>query len=293
MEYRKAISTFDLKKMKTEGEKIAMVTAYDYPSALLADQAGADVILVGDSLGMVVLGYDSTVPVTMDDMVHHSKAVARAAKRCFVVTDMPFLSYHGSLDRTLANAARLMQEGGAKAVKMEGGREIADSVKACVNAGIPVMGHIGLTPQAVHQLGGFKLQGRQPEQARKLIDDALALEQAGVFGIVLEMVPEELAGLITERLQVPTIGIGAGRLCDGQVLVYHDMLQYASPLKPKFVKAYANVGEPIVAGISAYVREVKEGAFPGEDNVYHMDGSALEEISGLYAGAKRGNEPWK
>jgi|HigsolmetaAR203D_1030402.scaffolds.fasta_scaffold00726_11 3-methyl-2-oxobutanoate hydroxymethyltransferase len=288
MEYRKAISTFDLKKMKTEGEKIAMVTAYDYPSALLADQAGADVILVGDSLGMVVLGYDSTVPVTMDDMVHHSKAVARAAKRCFVVTDMPFLSYHGSLDRTLANAARLMQEGGAKAVKMEGGREIADSVKACVNAGIPVMGHIGLTPQAVHQLGGFKLQGRQPEQARKLIDDALALEQAGVFGIVLEMVPEELAGLITERLQVPTIGIGAGRLCDGQVLVYHDMLQYASPLKPKFVKAYANVGEPIVAGISAYVREVKEGAFPGEDNVYHMDGSALEEISGLYAGAKRG-----
>jgi 3-methyl-2-oxobutanoate hydroxymethyltransferase len=237
---------------------------------------------------MVVLGYDSTVPVTMDDMVHHSKAVARAAKRCFVVTDMPFLSYHGSLDRTLANAARLMQEGGAKAVKMEGGREIADSVKACVNAGIPVMGHIGLTPQAVHQLGGFKLQGRQPEQARKLIDDALALEQAGVFGIVLEMVPEELAGLITERLQVPTIGIGAGRLCDGQVLVYHDMLQYASPLKPKFVKAYANVGEPIVAGISAYVREVKEGAFPGEDNVYHMDGSALEEISGLYAGAKRG-----
>lgn len=287
MEYRKAISTFDLKKMKAEGEKIAMVTAYDYPSALLAEKAGADVILVGDSLGMVVLGYDSTVPVTMDDMVHHSRAVARAAKRCFVVTDMPFLSYHGSLDRTLANAARLMQEGGAKAVKMEGGREIADSVRACVNAGIPVMGHIGLTPQAVHQLGGFKLQGRQPEQARKLIDDALALEQAGVFGIVLEMVPEELAGLITERLQVPTIGIGAGRLCDGQVLVYHDMLQYASPLKPKFVKAYANVGEPIVAGISAYVREVKEGAFPGEDNVYHMDGSALEEISGLY-GAERG-----
>jgi len=288
MEYRKAISTFDLKKMKAEREKIAMVTAYDYPSALLAERAGADVILVGDSLGMVVLGYDSTIPVTMDDMVHHTKAVARAAKRCFVIADMPFLSYHGSIDRTLENAARLMQEGGAKAVKMEGGREIAESVRACVRAGIPVMGHIGLTPQAVHQLGGFKLQGRQPEQARKLIDDALALEEAGVFGIVLEMVPEELAGLITERLQVPTIGIGAGRLCDGQGLVYHDLLQYASPLKPKFVKAYANVSEPIVEGISAYVREVKSGAFPGEDNVYHMDGAALEEVAGLYGSGARG-----
>ena len=276
MEERKMLSTEALKNMKREGQPIAMITAYDYPSAKLAEEAGADVILVGDSLGMAVLGYDSTIPVTMEDMIHHTKAVTRAAKNTFVVTDMPFLSYHGSMDQTLRNAARIMQEGLARAVKMEGGAEIAGTVKKCVDAGIPVVGHIGLTPQAVHRLGGYKVQGRKPEQARKLIDDAKALEQAGVFAIVLEMVPEELASRITAQISVPTIGIGAGRGCDGQVLVFHDLLQYASPVQPKFVKVFANVGEHIKQGIAQYVKEVKERTFPDENHVYHMNPDILQ-----------------
>lgn len=270
MEYRKALGTVDLKKMKAESEPIAMVTAYDYPSAKLAEEAGADIIFVGDSLGMVVLGYDSTIPVTMEDMLHHTKAVARAATKSFVLADMPFASYHGSRDATLRNAARLMQEGRARAVKMEGGAEIADTVRTCVQAGIPVMGHIGLTPQAVHQLGGYRVQGRKPEEARKLQEDARALEQAGVFAIVLEMVPEELAAGITEQLSVPTIGIGAGRGCDGQVLVFHDLLDYASPVSARFVKRYARIGDNIRDGIRAYVREVKNRTFPSEEHVFHM-----------------------
>ncbi|MCK9909748.1 3-methyl-2-oxobutanoate hydroxymethyltransferase, partial [Microbacteriaceae bacterium K1510] len=192
---------------------------YDYPSAKLVDEAGVDVILVGDSLGMVVLGYDSTIPVTMEDMIHHSKAVARGAKRAFIVTDMPFLSYHGSIDESLKNAGRLMQEGLAKAVKMEGGKELAPLVLRCTQAGLPVMGHIGLTPQSVHQLGGYKVQGRDLATAQRLLDDAKALEEAGAFAIVLECVPEEVAGKISESLSIPTIGIGGGRRCDGQVLV--------------------------------------------------------------------------
>lgn len=268
-----------MKKMKDEGIPIAMVTAYDYPSAKLAEEAAADIIFVGDSLGMVVLGYDSTIPVTMDDMLHHTKAVTRAVPQSFVLTDMPFLSYHGSVDLTLRNAARLMQEGLTKAVKMEGGAEIAVSVSACVNAGIPVMGHIGLTPQAVHQLGGYKVQGRKLEQAQKLVDDAKSLEQSGAFAIVLEMVPEELAAYITSQISIPTIGIGAGRGCDGQVLVFHDLLQYASPLSAKFVKAYANVGQHIKDGISQYVQEVKEKTFPAEEHVFHMDKVIIKELS--------------
>lgn len=288
VEQKKAISTGELRKMKSQGEKIAMITAYDYPSALLAEQAGADILLVGDSLGMVVLGYDSTVPVTLQDMIHHTKAVTRAAKRSFVVADMPFGTYHGSIDHTLANAAKMMQEGLTKAVKLEGGVEIAGTITACVRAGIPVMGHIGLTPQAVHQLGGYKIQGKSPEQARKLLEDAEALVEAGVFSLVLEMVPEELAALISERIPVPTIGIGAGRGCDGQVLVYHDLLQYASPLKPRFVKAYAGLHEIIVKGISDYVSEVKSGAFPEPGHVYHMDAQTADEITAIYAPRKQG-----
>lgn len=280
MEYRKMLSTGELKKMKTQGSKIAMVTAYDYPSAKLAEEAEADIIFVGDSLGMVVLGYDSTIPVTMDDMIHHAKAVARGAKHSFVLTDMPFLSYHGSLDFTLRNAARIMQEGHSKAVKMEGGREICDSVYACVKAGIPVMGHIGLTPQAVNQLGGYKVQGRDPKQAVALLEDAKALEQAGAFALVLEMVPEELASLITEEISIPTIGIGAGRGCDGQVLVFHDLLQYASPVAPRFVKAFANAGEVIRDGIARYVQEVRTREFPKEEHVYRMDPAVLEQVRG-------------
>jgi 3-methyl-2-oxobutanoate hydroxymethyltransferase len=278
MEYRKILSTGELKKMKENRIPITMVTAYDYPSAKLAEEAGADIIFVGDSLGMVVLGYDSTIPVTMDDMVHHTKAVTRAATKSFVLTDMPFLSYHTGKEETLRNAARLMQEGRTKAVKMEGGSEITASVSACVSAGIPVMGHIGLTPQAVHQLGGYKVQGRDPAQARKLLEDAKALERAGAFAIVLEMVPEELAALITEQISVPTIGIGAGRGCDGQVLVFHDLLQYASPIAPKFVKTYANIGEHIRNGIAEYVKEVKERRFPEEKHAYHMEQSIVDSL---------------
>jgi 3-methyl-2-oxobutanoate hydroxymethyltransferase len=277
---RKPLSTSSLRQMKERGEPIAVLTAYDFPSAKLADEAGVDVLLVGDSLGMVVLGYESTIPVTVDDMVHHTKAVTRAAQRSFVLTDMPFLSYHGSLDRTLFNAARMMQEGLAKAVKMEGGAELAATVEACTRAGVPVMGHIGLTPQAVHQIGGYKLQGRQPEQAAKLLDDALALAQAGAFAVVLEMVPEPLARLISERIPIPTIGIGAGRGCDGQVLVYHDMLQYGSPLAPKFVKPYAALGKTATQAIGEYIKEVKNRTFPDESHVYSMDEEALSHLYG-------------
>lgn len=272
------ITTSTLHALKVQGQPIAVVTAYDYPSAQLAEQAGADVLLVGDSLGMVVLGYESTVPVTLDEMIHHTKAVTRAAKRSLVVADLPFATYHGGVERTLTNAARLLQEGLAKAVKMEGGREIIDSVRVCVKAGIPVMGHIGLTPQSVHQLGGYKVHGREPEQARQLLEDALALEQAGVFAVVLEMVPEPLARSISELLSVPTIGIGAGRGCDGQVLVYHDLLTYGSPLAPKFVKRYATLADVAQAGLTQYVREVKERQFPADQHVFSMDETVVHSV---------------
>lgn len=257
----KPVSTATLRKMKREGEPIAMVTAYDYPSAKHADEAGADVILVGDSLGNVVLGYDSTVPVTLDDMVHHTKTVTRAVRRSFVVTDMPFLTYHGSIDETLRNAARIMQEGLAKAVKMEGG-DILAAVQACTRAGIPVMGHLGLTPQSIHQIGGYFVQGKTNAKAEKLIEDAKRLEESGVFAIVLELMPEELAAAITDCLEIPTIGIGAGRYCDGQVLVFHDMFNYGHPAPKKFVKTYADIGKQIHEGIASYVGEVKRREFP-------------------------------
>lgn len=278
MEYRKMVNTWTLKQMKDKDRPIVMVTAYDYPSAKLAEEAGADILFVGDSLGMVVLGYDSTIPVTLDEMLHHTKAVARAASQCLVLADMPFASYHGSADTTLRNAAKLMQEGRAHAVKMEGGVEIVNSVTACISAGIPVMGHIGLTPQAVNQLGGYRVQGRNLEEAEKLVADAKALELAGAFAIVLEMVPEELAAYITDQVTIPTIGIGAGRHCDGQVLVFHDILQYASPVAPRFVKTYANVGEQIKTGIAQYVNEVRERTFPEEQHVYHADTKLIEQL---------------
>lgn len=278
MEYRKTLNTNDFRKMKEKEQPIVMVTAYDYPSAKLAEEAGTDIILVGDSLGMVVLGYDSTIPVTIDDMVHHTKAVSRAVKSSFVLADLPFATYHGSIDTTMRHAARLMQEGGAKAIKMEGGAEIADTVTACVNAGIPVVGHLGLTPQAVHQLGGYRVQGRSLEGAQKLVADAKALEQAGAFAIVLEMVPEQLATYITEQLSIPTVGIGAGRGCDGQVLVFHDLLQYASPVAPKFVKSYANVGEQIKNGLAQYVKEVQERTFPEEKHVFNVDEQLIKDL---------------
>ncbi|WP_058301635.1 3-methyl-2-oxobutanoate hydroxymethyltransferase [Gorillibacterium timonense] len=265
----KPVTTLKLRKMKEEGTPIVMVTAYDYPSAMLAEEAGADMILVGDSLGNVVLGYDSTIPVTLNDMIHHSRAVNRGAKRAFVVTDLPFLTYHGSLDTTIANVARVMQEGGSKAVKMEGGREIATAVDAIVKAGVPVIGHVGLTPQSVHMLGGYRVQGKNDAQVAKLKDDVRALEQAGATAIVLELVTDELAAEITRDLSIPTIGIGSGAGCDGQVLVFHDLLQYeAHPVSKRFVKTYANIGQDIRSALSAYAQDVRTREFPAPEHAF-------------------------
>jgi 3-methyl-2-oxobutanoate hydroxymethyltransferase len=257
MEERKALTTVKLRRMKQEGTPISMITAYDYPSAKLAQDAGIDVILVGDSLGNVVLGYDTTVPVTLDDMIYHTRAVTRAATSCFVVADMPFMTYHGSVDVTLSNVARMMREGLPQAVKMEGGTEI------------PVMGHLGLTPQSVNQIGGYIVQGKSSAQAQRLIEDAKALEQAGAFAVVLELVTASLAAYITEQLSIPTIGIGASESCDGQVLVFHDLLQYGPPAAPKkFVKTYANIGDHIRDGIAQYVQDVKSRQFPQEEHIF-------------------------
>lgn len=247
--------------------------------ATLVDASGIDAILVGDSLGNVVLGYESTVPVTMDDIVHHLRAVTRGTKRAMVVGDMPFLSYHISREESVRNAGRLMQEGLAQAVKLEGGSEVAETVRAITNAGIPVMGHLGLTPQSVHQLGGFKVQGKGEEAARKLLSDAKSLEEAGVFAIVLECIPQQLAKLITESLSIPTIGIGAGVHCDGQVLVIQDLLGMYSDFKPKFVKQYANLKEQIIEACQTYSEEVKGKSFPGPEHVFNM---AEEELKKLY-----------
>ncbi|MBP3964506.1 3-methyl-2-oxobutanoate hydroxymethyltransferase [Paenibacillus lignilyticus] len=275
-----------LKKMKQSGEPISMLTAYDYPSAKLAEEAGIDVILVGDSLGNVVLGYDTTIPVTLDDMVYHSRAVARGATNTFIVADLPFMTYRLGKETTLRNAGRLLQEGYAHAVKLEGGADIADEVAACVRAGIPVMGHIGLTPQSVHQLGGYRVQGKLEREAQQLIEDAKALEAAGAFCIVLELVTEPLAEAISSALSIPTIGIGAGRGCDGQVLVYHDILQYASPYREKrFVKTYADLGTTIRNAIGAYVSEVKSREFPQEAHAFPMEQEMLRQLYGSGSGS--------
>ncbi len=251
-----------LRAMKGSGEKIAMLTAYDWPTALLLDRAGIDVLLVGDSVGNNILGYPDTIPVTMDEMIHHTKAVRRGVKRALLVGDMPFLSYQISAEQALTNAGRFLKEGGAEAVKLEGGAEMADIISLLVRRGIPVMGHIGLTPQRAAQLGGLKVQGRDEETAKKLLTDAQALEEAGVFSLVLEAVPWALAKLITERVTVPTIGIGAGPYCDGQVLVVTDMIGLSLGISPKFSKRYTNVAEQIEQAARAFISEVKGGQFP-------------------------------
>ncbi|GED30815.1 3-methyl-2-oxobutanoate hydroxymethyltransferase [Brevibacillus centrosporus] len=276
----KQITTSDIRKKKEAGIPITMMTAYDFPSAKLVEEAGVDMILVGDSLGMVVLGYDSTIPVTMEDMVHHTKAVTRAAKRTFVVADLPFLSYHGTVEEGVKNAGRLMQEGLAKAVKMEGGQELAPLVTRCVQAGIPVVGHIGLTPQSVHQLGGYKVQGRDLEQAQRLLEDALALQAAGIFAIVLECVPEEVTGMIAKKLDIPVIGIGAGVTCDGQVLVFHDVVGYASSITPKFVKRYADIGETIREAVAGYAQDVEKRSFPAPEHVFRASEKTIKQLYG-------------
>ncbi|KIY20797.1 MULTISPECIES: 3-methyl-2-oxobutanoate hydroxymethyltransferase [Mesobacillus] len=273
--------TTDFWKMKQSGNKIVMVTAYDFPSAKHAEQAEADMILVGDSLGMVVLGYDSTIPVTMDDMVHHSKAVRRGAGNTFIVVDLPFMSYHLSIKDTLLNGARVMQETGANAVKVEGADEVIDHIRALTKAGIPVVAHLGLTPQSVGVLGGYKVQGKSADEAKKLINDAKKCEEAGAFAIVLECVPKQLAEQISKDLTIPTIGIGAGAAVDGQVLVYHDIITYGVDRVPKFVKQYTNVNEQITAGLSSYVSEVRRKEFPEDKHTFTMK---EEELQALYGG---------
>lgn len=270
----------DFLRMKKDGEKIVMLTSYDYPSARLAEEAGVDVILVGDSLGMVVLGYDSTVPVTMADMIHHTRAVRRGAGKTFVVTDMPFLSYQISPAQALENAGRLVQEGGCEAVKVEGGEEIAAQVRALTRAGIPVCAHVGLTPQSATALSGYKVQGRTAEAANKLLRDALALEEAGAFMIVLECIPVQVAQLVTGRLSIPTIGIGAGAACDGQVLVWHDTLGMFDRFTPKFVKKFETLGVKAKEAVGAYAREVREGTFPGPEHTFTMNEAELKRIYG-------------
>jgi len=272
------ITTAVLKEKKQKGEKITMLTAYDYATAMLLEEAGIDVALVGDSVGNVVLGFENTLAVTMDDMIHHVKAVVRGVKNTMVVGDMPFLSYHISIPEAVRNAGRFIQEGGAQAVKLEGGRERVDVIKAILDAEIPVMGHIGLTPQSVHQFGGFKVQGRDLETAKKLIEDAKALEKAGVFSIVLEGVPAALAKKITEEVAIPTIGIGAGPDCDGQVLVINDMLGFSQGRVPKFVKKFANLHPLMMEAVQAYINEVKAGTFPAEEHCYSINEEIIEKL---------------
>lgn len=263
---------------KQKKEKITMLTGYDYSMAKIMDNAGVNSILIGDSLGMVVQGYNSTLEVTVDDIIYHSKAVSRGAKNALIIADMPFLSYHISIEEAVRNAGRIVQEGKAEAVKLEGGIEIVDKVKGIINAQIPVIGHIGLTPQSVNIFGGFKVQGRQLEQAQKLIEDAKALEAAGVFAIVLEAIPQDLAKIITEVINIPTIGIGAGRFCDGQVLVINDLLGMYSDLSPKFVKKYANLSETIEKAVGGYIEEVKAAKFPEDKHTFKIDEAVLERL---------------
>jgi len=266
------------KNKKEKGERITMLTAYDYTTATLLDDAGVDSLLVGDSLGMVMLGYENTLKVTMDDMIHHTKAVARGIRHAFLIGDMPFLSYHISVEEAVRNAGRFVQEGGAQAVKLEGGPPVVDKIRAIIKAQIPVLGHLGLTPQSVNAMGGFKLQGKDIEAARQIIDDALLLQDAGVFGIVLECVPDGLAGIITEKLDIPTIGIGAGAQCDGQVLVIQDLLGMYRQMRPKFVKTFTPGGDTAVAAVQQYIEEVRSGKFPAKAHSFLMDEALLAKL---------------
>ena len=273
---KKTVVTFQ--QMKENGEKISMLTAYDYSTAKLEDEAGVTSILVGDSLGNVILGYEDTLSVTMEDMIHHGAAVARGAKNALVIVDMPFMSYQTSVYDAVVNAGRLMKEGRAGAVKLEGGREVCPQIKAIVDAGIPVCAHVGLTPQSINAFGGFKVQGKTEAAAKKLLDDAMEVQKAGAFAVVLEGIPRKLADLVTEKLTIPTIGIGAGNGCDGQVLVYQDMLGMFSDFTPKFVKRYANTGEVMKNAFHQYIEEIQSGAFPGEEHEYKMDDDVIEKL---------------
>lgn len=276
-------TTATFKEMKINNEKIAMLTAYDAPSAKLVAEAGVDVILVGDSLGMVVLGYDSTIPVTLDDMILHTKAVKRGAPSTFIVTDMPFLTYHSTITETMHNASRLMQEAGAHAVKLEGNGNVIDKIDKLTKAGVPVVAHLGLTPQSVGVTGGYRVQGKDAKTAKQLVEDSKQVQAAGACMLVLECVPAQLAELITEQLEIPVIGIGAGYHTDGQVLVYHDLIGYNNGRIPKFVKQYTNITETIIEAVSSYIKEVKDVQFPKEQHTFSMK---PEELERLYGGSK-------
>jgi len=273
------VSINQVKEMKAKKEKIVMLTAYDYSTAKLVDESGIPLILVGDSLGMVMLGYESTIPVTMDEMIHHTKAVVRGTKQAMIIGDMPFMTYHTSTADALRNAARFIQEGGAQAIKLEGGIAVAETVKRIVECGIPVMGHIGLTPQSIHQLGGHRVQGKTPEAAERLLKDAQALEQAGAFAVVLELVPAPLSKLVTQKLGIPTIGIGAGPDCDGQVQVISDLLGLFSDFVPKHAKQYAKLAGSIRTALTDYIAEVKAGKFPTAEHSSTMAENLLEELA--------------
>ena len=267
-----------IKEMKQKGEKIAMLTAYDYTTAKIIDEVGIPLILVGDSLGMVVLGYETTIPVTTEEMLHHTKAVVRGAKRAMIIGDMPFMTYHTSVSDALKNAARFIQEGGAQAIKLEGGVTVAEKVQRIVECGIPVMGHIGLTPQSIHQFGGYKVQGKTPEAAAKMLKDARALEEAGAFAVLMETVPTPLAKLITDSISIPTIGIGAGIGCDGQVQIINDILGSFTDFVPKHAKQYAKLADIMSSAITEYYNEVKAGSFPTDEHSFSMDESLLKGL---------------
>ena len=271
-------TTWTFRQAKAEGKKLTMLTAYDYTMAKLMDQSGINGILIGDSLGMVVKGEPDTLSVTMEEMIYHTRAVKRGAGNALVVSDMPFMSYQVSVEQAVENAGRLVKEVGANAVKLEGGRIILPQIRAIVAAQIPVMGHLGLTPQSVNAFGGFKVQGKSEEAIRKLLDDAAALEEAGVFSIVLEGIPEKVAELITRKVAIPTIGIGAGKACDGQILVYQDMLGLFQDFVPKFVRQYANIGSIIVEAIGTYIHEVETGQFPAAEHTYRISEQLLEKL---------------
>lgn len=273
------MTTYRFKRKKEKGKKIVMLTAYDAPTAKILSDSGVDAILVGDSVGNSLLGYESTVPVTLDDVIHHTAAVSRAKPQSLVIGDMPFMSYKVSIEQALENCGRMLQEGGAEAVKLEGGSSIAATVKAVVEAGIPVMAHIGLTPQSIYELGGYRVQGRTAEAAEELVEHAKKLEEAGAFSLVIELVPSDTAKVITDAIDIPTIGIGAGPHCDGQVLVIYDMLGLFEEFKPKFVKKYANIRKLIVDAVEEYSREVREGKFPDPEHSFEM---SEEESGRLY-----------
>ncbi len=272
------ITVKSFESAKKKGERITMLTAYDYTTACLLEEAGVDCLLVGDSLGMTMLGYETTLQVTMDDMIHHTKAVARGNRRALLVADMPFLSYHVSVEASVCNAGRFIQEANAQAVKLEGGQAVLDKVRAIIKAQIPVMGHLGLTPQSVNAMGGFKLQGKDTDTARQILDDALLLQDAGVFGIVLECVPDALARIITEKLEIPTIGIGAGVHCDGQVLVIQDLMGMFRKMRPKFVKTFADGGDAMVLAVRQYIEEVRQNKFPAKEHSFPMDDAILAKL---------------